>query len=345
VNWAAILAGGVGSRFWPLSTSKTPKQLLPLAGDTPLLAEAVERLEGLIPPERTLIITGSRQRDAIAELIPQIPVDNVLVEPRAASTGPALTWATHLAGQRDPDACVLSTHADWYIADPKAFRDTADAALKAAVAHDRLITVGVEPTRPDPGFGYIVPGAALDDMTAAVERFVEKPDPAEAADLIGLGALWNSGLFAWTSRRFFEETESLASEIAPGLDALRRGDVREFFAAVTPIAIDVSHLERSRLVAVVPGRFPWDDMGTWPALARVRDTDAMGNVTIGTTFQRDAKGCIAWAADGAIVLDGVQDLVVVRANGVTLVTTAQRASRLKDLVLALPPEIADLPES
>ncbi len=185
----------------------------------------------------------------------------------------------------------------------------------------------------------------MDEATTEVTRFVEKPDPAEAAELIARGALWNSGLFAWAARRFDAETESVASEIAPGLDALRRGDVDEFFAAVTPVAIDVSHLERSRSVAVVPGRFPWDDMGTWPALARVRETDAMGNVTIGTTFQRDAERCIAWAADGAIVLDGVQDLVVVRANGVTLVTTAQRATKLKDLVSALPPEIADLPES
>lgn len=345
MNWAAILAGGSGSRFWPLSTSKTPKQFLPLASDTPLLVEAVERLGGLIPPERTLIITGARQCEAVAELIPQIPVDNILVEPRAASTAPALTWATHAAGHRDAEACLLSTHADWHIADPSAFRETAEAALKAAVEHDRLITVGVEPTRADPGFGYIVPGAALDDMATEVQRFVEKPDPAEAAELIGLGALWNSGLFAWTARRFFAETESVASEIAPGLDALRRGNVDEFFAAVTPIAIDVSHFERSRRVAVVPGRFPWDDMGTWPALSRVRDTDAMGNVTIGTTFQRDAERCIAWAADGAIVLDGVQDLVVVRAHGITLVTTVERATKLKDLVSALPPQIADLPES
>ena len=328
-----------------MSTAKTPKQFLPLASDTPLLVDAVDRLEGLIPPERTLIITGVRQRDGVVRLVPQIPVENILVEPRAASTGPALTWATHTASQRDTEACVLSTHADWYIADPSAFRETAKAALRAAVEHDRLITVGVVPTRADPGFGYIVPGASLDDTTTEVTRFVEKPDPAEAAELIGRGALWNSGLFAWAARRFDAETESVAAEIAPGLDALRRGDVDEFFAAVTPIAIDVSHLERSRSVAVVPGRFPWDDMGTWPALARVRETDAMGNVTIGTTFQRDAERCIAWAADGAIVLDGVQDLVVVRANGVTLVTTAQRATKLKDLVSALPPEIADLPES
>jgi len=342
-RWATVLAGGSGTRFWPLSTPDSPKQFLPLSSERPLLVEAVDRLSELIPPERVLIVTGAPLVERTRVLLPGVPEENVLGEPRAASTAPALTWATSVAQQRDPDASLVSLHADWHVGDAAAFCRTAERALEVAEQHDVLVTVGIVPSRPETGYGYIELGEELDGDARRVRRFVEKPDAERAAQLITAGALWNSGLFAWTAARFFAETEELAPEIAPHLAMLASGTVPDFFASVTPIAVDVSHFERSKHVAVVPGVFAWDDVGTWAALARVRATDEAGNVTVGEAFAHDAHGCILWADDGPVVVDGVRDLVVVRAKGVTLVTTRERAAGLKALLEALPQSLLERP--
>jgi len=318
--------------------------MLSLAGSTPLIRQTTDRLSGLIEPARTLIVTGQTLVDETRRLLPTIPSENVLAEPHAASTAPALAWATSVAGHRDSEATVLSLHADWFVGDDAEFRETARRALQVARQHDVLVTVGIEPTRPDTGYGYIVPGSDLGGDARRVHAFVEKPDIDRAERLIAEGALWNSGLFAWTAERFFAETRSVAPELAQHLDLLEAGNVSEFFASVTPVAVDVSHFERSQRVACVPGRFPWDDVGTWAALGRVRDEDPARNVLVGQVFQRQSDGCIVWADQETIVLDGVSDLVVVRANGVTLVTTRSRSTQLKDLLSELPEEIRRLTE-
>jgi mannose-1-phosphate guanylyltransferase len=316
--------------------------MLPLAGRDPLLVQTVRRLRGLIQPRHILIITGKRLVARTRRLLPNLPKANILAEPAPKSTGPALAWATAVAAKHDPGATVLSLHADWFVGDDEAFRATAREALEAAERHDVLSTVGVVPTRVDVAYGYIVPGEPLGGNARRVARFVEKPDAAGAAELIHSGALWNSGLFAWTAARFFAETDAVAREIAPSLPALRRGDVAGFFRGVTAVAVDVSHFERSKQVAVVAGRFPWDDVGTWTALARVRATDPQGNVLVGEVLAREAQHCVVWSADDPVVVDGVKDLVVVRANGVILVTTTDRAQYLKTLLETLPASLREL---
>jgi mannose-1-phosphate guanylyltransferase len=313
--------------------------MLSLAGESSLLEQAVRRLDGLIPPSQVLVVTAERLRAQTAELLPEIPKENILGEPRPASTAPALTWATVWAMQQDQNASVLSLHADWVVGDDAAFRATAARALEVAESQDLLVTVGIVPSRPDVGYGYIEPGEPLDRDARRVARFTEKPDGAEARRLVGAGALWNSGMFAWTGTRFLAETRAVAPEIAASLEHLETGAVHDFFATVTPIAVDYSHFERSERVAVVPGEFPWDDVGTWSALARVRPLDESGNVLVGETEQRDSSDCVVWVEEGAVVLDGVQDLVVVQANGVTLVTTPERSAHLKELLASLSPRI------
>ena len=154
--WAAILAGGAGTRFWPLSTPERPKQLLPLAGDRPLLVQAVERLQGLVPPERILILSGPFLVDRVAALVPHVPRANIWAEPRAASTAPALVWAADGIAKRDPGGLMVSLHADWAVGDDRAFRAAAKHALAVAGEHDLLVTVGVKPSRNETGYGYIV---------------------------------------------------------------------------------------------------------------------------------------------------------------------------------------------
>jgi mannose-1-phosphate guanylyltransferase len=342
MRWAVILAGGSGTRFWPLSTPNNPKQLLPLGGSRSTAREAVERLEGLVAHDRVLVVTGPSLAPRLVEHL-GLARENVLVEPRAASTAPALVWATCEAQRRDPDAEVLSLHADWSVADPAGFRQTADVALRTARNFDRLVTVGIVPSRPETGYGYIVPGAPLDGGARSVARFSEKPDAATALDLMANGALWNSGLFAWTAATLIREIELRTPEIAPHLDALRRGDVPAFFGAVTPVSIDVGLLERSSAVAVVSGAFAWDDIGTWEALTRVRPKDAGGNVLAGSAVAFESSDCVVWGQDEVIVLNGVKDLIVVQAHGRVLVMPRDRAADMKRLLDALPPSVRDLP--
>lgn len=333
--WAAILAGGSGSRFWPLSMPERPKQLLPLAGDRPLLVQAVNRLEGLVPPDRIVILTGPFLADHVAALLPEIPRTNVLAEPRAASTAPALVWAAHWISQRDPGAQLLSLHADWAVGDDRAFRSAARTALGVAQEYDVLVTVGVKPTRNDPGYGYIVPGKAL-GTARTVRRFVEKPSPARAALLRQRGALWNTGLFAWGVARFLGEAGAYARELKPGWSALAAGDVAGFFGAVRPAAVDVAVLERTKRLAVVTGAFRWDDIGSWDALLRIRRTDARGNVVVGNvTVADDVKRSVIWSESEHLAVAGLEDMIVVRANGHTLVMPTGRADQLKQLVQQL----------
>ncbi len=342
MKWAVLLAGGSGTRFWPLSSPSNPKQLLPLTGPTSTAEDAVTRLEGLVPLDRVLLVTGAQLAPRLQEAL-HLPGENVLVEPRAASTGPALIWASWVAMARDPDAEILSLHADWAIGDAAAFRRTAAEALDAARSHDRLVTVGMIPSRPETGYGYIVPGPPLDERCRAVARFQEKPDASTALDLMAAGALWNSGLFAWTARRLLAEVREHTPEVSGALARLEQDDVGGFFRTVTPVSIDVGVLERSERVGVVSGAFAWDDIGTWEALARVRPKDPAGNVIVGPAFVHRCHDCIVWSDGEPIVLSDVQELVVVSANGRTLVLPRHQAADLKQVLDRLPGSVRDLP--
>jgi len=336
-TWAAILAGGSGTRFWPLSTPERPKQLLPLAGERPLLAQAVQRLTGIVPPDRVLILTGPYLVEQVAKAVPEVPRSQILAEPRAASTAPALAWAALEIARRDPGADMLSLHADWAVGDDAAFRAAATKAVDVARTHDLLVTVGVKPSRDETGYGYIVPGARLGRSGARkVRRFVEKPSPARAKVLRKSGALWNTGLFAWSTTRFLDEARAHAAELRAGWGALQDGDVARFFAAVTPVAVDVAVLERTTRLAVLAGNFRWDDIGSWDALLRIRKPDARGNIVVGNvTLGDDVRRSVIWTDDEHLAVTGVSDTVVVRANGHTLVIPTGQAERLKALVQRL----------
>jgi mannose-1-phosphate guanylyltransferase len=340
VRWAIVLAGGVGSRFWPLSTAARPKQLLPLAGDRPLIAATVARVLPLVPAERVLVVTSRGLLEATRAALPELPAAGVLAEPFAASTAPALAWATAVAARGDPEAVVLSLHADWTVANEGGFRAAASSALDLAASHDVVVTVGARPTRPEIGYGYIVPGEPIPGTAARrIARFVEKPSAERAALMIAAGAAWNTGLFAWTARRFRAEVESGTPELAGALGALDAGDVEGFYRGVRPVSVDVGLFERTGRGATLTADFGWDDVGSWAALARVRPADAAGNVAAGRAFAVESRNSVLWAEDGALVAYGVDGIVAVRVGGVTLVTTTERAATLKALLNSLPTDL------
>ncbi|HEY4131912.1 MAG TPA: mannose-1-phosphate guanylyltransferase [Gemmatimonadaceae bacterium] len=340
-RWAVVLAGGVGSRFWPLSTPTRPKQLLPLVTDAPLLVDAVSRLDPLVPADRVLILTNRALVPAIAELLPAIPRENLIAEPRAGGTAAALTWAAQEIARRDgPTAVMISVHADWAVADADGFRAALEHGAELAERQHALVTVGVVPTRADPGFGYIQPGDSLAKLSGGreartVKRFVEKPDRARAEEMRRDGYLWNSGIFAWRVGDFLDDVRQLTPEVAPALHA-HANDIDGFFAAVTPVSVDVGVLERSQRVAVLAGDFGWDDVGTWGALKRVRPNDAQGNASHGHVYTIEAHNNVVHAPGTKVVLYGVSDVVVVVEDGLVLVTTVDKSSDLKTLMDALP---------
>jgi mannose-1-phosphate guanylyltransferase len=339
--WAVVLAGGVGSRFWPWSTAGRPKQLLPLVSDKPLLADTLARLRVVAPPERTLLLTSSALAPAVAATATEVPRDNVVAEPRAAGTAGALAWAAMEIRRRDgEDAVMICVHADWAIGDASGFARALESAARVAEDAGALVTVGIVPTRDESGFGYVIAGEEQVNGARRVSRFVEKPTRERAAALRSSGALWNSGIFAWKVGVFLGELRSHTPEVARALDAVTSED---FFRRVEPVTVDVGLLERSSNVLVIPGDFGWDDVGTWAALLRARATDDTGNVTHGPVQARDSRGNVAYSAGPALVLYGVSDLIVVSTGRTVLVTTAERAADLKQLVDSLPTDVRDDP--
>jgi mannose-1-phosphate guanylyltransferase len=343
--WAVVLAGGVGTRFWPLSTPTRPKQLLPLVDGEPLLTNTLARLAPLVPASRTLVLTNASLVAPIRALAPELPAENVIAEPAPAGTAAALAWAAHTVARRGGrDAVMLCVHADWAIGDPDGFRTALRDAAHAAAEHRSLVTVGIVPTRDDPGFGYIQPDAEIAPGVHRVARFVEKPTRERAARMRAEGFLWNSGIFVWRAGDFLDELDQRCPEVAPALravadDADDDAAIARFFADVTPVAVDVGVMERSPRVLVLPGDFGWDDVGTWGALGRVRGLDAGDNATSGTVHLLDARRNVVHADGNAVVLYGVDDLVVVAGRGLTLVTTVDRSSDLKTLLDSLPRDL------
>lgn len=340
-----ILAGGVGSRFWPVSTPLRPKQLLPLAGPRPLIADTIDRIAPLVPRERIRVITGARLAPAILEAVPGLERSQLLVEPEAKGTAPALAWAAHTIAREEPDAVMVSLHADHVIHPASDFRKLVADTARLAAELGRLFTVGIRPTRPETGFGYIHVGERIARTPEAfdVADFVEKPDRDTAREYVARESyLWNSGIFIWRVQTLLEELERHTPELAALLPLLDEGDPGPFFERAPTLSIDEGLLEASPNVAVVQANFEWDDIGSWDAVGRQREADEGGNVGVGEVYAVDAENCIAWADQGSVVLFGTRDLVVVRTAGLTFVVPRDRAAELKELLKRLPDRLRKL---
>jgi mannose-1-phosphate guanylyltransferase len=347
--WAIVLAGGIGSRFWPLSTPERPKQLLNLIGERPLIAETIARLAPLIPPERVLVLTSRDIAPAIHAAIPEIPETNMLVEPRPLGTAAALAWgAQEIARRAGPETVFCCIHADLAVAFPEFFRHAIIRAARVAARDKVLVTVGVRATRPETAFGYIRPGLPLhggppdDGAPRRVKAFIEKPGAILAEMLVGDGAFWNSGILVWRAQDVLAALAEHTSELAHGLQALGERDFVRFAGMIQSVSIERGLLERTSDLVVVPGDFGWDDVGTWASLRRARELDDDGNGAHGEVHFVECTGNVVHAEGVPVVLYGVSSMLVVTLAGLTFVTTLDRATELRPLLDALPEEIRNV---
>ena len=334
-----ILAGGVGSRFWPVSTPARPKQLLPLGSERPLIVDTIERAERVAGRERIRILTGAEVGSAIQKST-GLPDSAFLLEPEASGTCPALAWAAHVAAQSAPDTVLISLHADHIIEPLEAFVQLLEDAAQIAHQTEMLLTVAIPPTRPEVGFGYIEPGAEIARAGTAeclaVSQFIEKPNLETATEYVDAGYLWNSGIFIWRADTFLAEVRAHEPRVAAALKYLDADDVSGFFAACPDVSVDDAILEKSERVGTVRATFRWDDVGSWEALARTRASDQQGNVSLGETHIVDGQGNVVVAEEGSVVLFGVSDLVVVKSGDIAFVTTRAKSPHLKELLKQLP---------
>ena len=320
---ALLMAGGTGTRLYPASRSHRPKQFLSFDGEGSLLAQTTDRV-GFA--DEVYVSTRERYADAVREHAPEA---GVLVEPEGKDTGPALVYATHRIREQVGDAVVLALPSDHVVSGR--FARTARRAVRVADETEGLVTIGVEPTRPATGYGYIEPGEAFDGY-ARVARFREKPDRETAAGLVEQGCYWNAGMFAWTPDALLREARD--SPLAPLVDALDDGDPEAGFDAVDPVSIDYAVMERTRDAYVVPAGFEWDDLGAWDALERVRDADEDGNAVLGDALAVDASGNVV-AGDKHVSVVGVDDLVVAAYDDRVLVVPKADAQRVREVVARL----------
>ncbi len=349
-RYAVIMSGGRGERFWPLSTIRKPKQLLSLIGGKPLLAAAVDRLEGFIPRDRIFIVTSRELAGPTREIMPDFPAAQIVGEPCRRDTAAAVALGSALVALRDPDAsfCVLT--ADQVIPDTERFQAALKRCFELAEADEALVTMGINPAFASTGFGYIeagepLPGAPGSAPAFKAVRFVEKPDAEKAAEYVKSGRYyWNSGMFFWkvaaiqkAFRSYCPPLGALCEELGRCPDsAALMARLDAAYAPLERISIDYAVMEKASPIVVVKGDFGWDDVGSWPALGNHFEKDGSGNVAIGPHLELDASDNISVSPDGRLtVLLGVSDLIVVQAPHVTLVCHRDRAQDVKKIVQLL----------
>jgi len=349
---AVIMAGGAGERFWPLSRKEHPKQLLRLTSETEtMLHEAVARSAPLIPPAHIYVQTMGHLMHPIREAAVGVAPENVIAEPCKRNTAGCLIYAAaHMIAKygEDVEISMAVLTADHVIGDADAFRATVDAALRTAEREEVLVTIGVPPTRPATGYGYIQAGAEQRDTGALpVQAFHEKPSLERAQEYLDAGNYyWNSGMFFWRVSTFLKELDAANPEMAEKARAIamamRAGDTeraQRTFEALENISIDYALMEKSRHVTMVPAPFPWDDVGTWAALERTREPDSSGNVTQGGPVLVNCRDSIVYNAEGvermAVSVVGMDGVVVVVTADAVLVVSKDHTEDVKKAVQEL----------
>jgi mannose-1-phosphate guanylyltransferase len=341
------MAGGVGSRFWPKSRERSPKQFLEILGEGTMIQHTVRRLESKVPHDRTLVVTNVLHEDQLARQLPYLPKENILVEPVGRNTAPCIGLAALWIHRKDPDGVMAVLPADHLIRDPGRFLEVLMTATAVAESSGALVTIGIRPTHPETGFGYIQfddspqgnPYIGRDVFT--VKTFAEKPNLETAERFLASGDfLWNSGMFIWKASVILEEIQRHLPDLYGHLMEVRptigtpeyREALEQAYGKTKGISIDYGVMERASKVYVLKGDFGWSDVGSWDEVARLSPSDDQLNSTKGTVMLRDAHNVYVDAGHRAVAAIGVEDLIIIETATAVLVCRKGRSQEVKEIV-------------
>ena len=344
---AVIMAGGVGERFWPLSRNATPKQLLNITGRETMIEQTITRLNPMVDESRIWVVTTVAQAPAIRKLLPRVPASHILKEPIGRNTAPCIALAAYAIAREEPGAGMVVLPADHVISPKREFQRTIRAAAKTADRLGSLITIGIKPTFPSTGYGYIKNGKEITSIGGLafyrVSRFVEKPDRKRAREFLKSGLYtWNSGIFIWSVQAIIKAIEKHLPEVAGVLSPLLELSIRDrqaFLNRIYPplrkISIDYGIMEKHSDVLVTAASFNWDDLGSWEALEGYLNKDADNNYARGGLVGVDSDDCISFSTGPLVGLVGVSNLIVVASGDAVLVCPREKAQDVKKLVQKL----------
>lgn len=341
-----IMAGGKGERFWPLSNSAHPKQTLSIFTGKPLIASSVDRATALVPPERVFIITNESLVGLMQELLPEIPAENIVGEPMGRDTAAACALASGIALSRNPEAVCTILTADHIIGKRDLFCETIRESVALAEREDAILTIGIQPSFPSTGFGYIETSEERETKGNVAflkaDRFVEKPDESTAAEYIESGKyFWNSGMFVWKAANFAERLARLAPPLHDLTDRVANATdlntdlepiMKEIYPSLERISVDYAVMEHEKNMVMAKSPFDWSDVGSWSAMSDHFPPDPSSNIMLGDVCQIESSNNIVVSEKGMTALMGVKDMVVVSDRDVTLVCHKSQVERIKELV-------------
>ncbi len=344
--YAVIMAGGRGERFWPRSRKQFPKQFLPLTGRRTMIQMTYDRLRGLIPPERIIVVTGSDLAGLVAEQLTELPRENILVEPVGRNTAPCAGLAAVVIESRDPEAVIAVLPADHQITDQDGFQGLLRVASALAREHAAPVTLGINPTYPETGYGYIQAGEPLSPQSQArwVERFVEKPSLEKAREYLATGNFyWNSGMFIWHVRTIRRLIAEFLPEVDRGLERIKEAwgtpsaakVMAAEFSRFPSVSVDYGLLEKTPRIVVIPADIGWDDVGHWTAVSRLSSCDQDGNVIEGNVIAIDTKDSLISGHDRLIAAVGVKDVIIVESEDAVLICAKDRVQDVRQVLSKL----------
>lgn len=336
--YTVIMAGGRGTRLWPASTNKEPKQFLPIVGDKPLIVQTRDRVSPLTPLERVKVITTPDLKKKMKKT--GFSEENIWVEPKGLNTLYAIALSAAKLLKEDKKALMLTLPSDHWISEDGDFLKSIKKGIKWA-EKGYLVTYGIVPSRPETGYGYIERGGELEDSVMKAKRFTEKPKIKTANDYLkSKRFLWNSGIFLWQARTILDEIKKCRPEISEYIDAIRKNpnekNINTLYENGVPISIDYGVLERSEKVVFVESRFKWDDVGTWTSLERIEPSDDKNNIKKGNVVAINCDDNIFYSDDGIMVVKDLSKMVVVRTKKATLIIPKADTQELKEIVEQLP---------
>ena len=332
-----IMAGGIGSRFWPLSTPKFPKQFIDILGcGKTLIQLTVDRLQGICPMSNFWVVTNAAYVDIVRNQLPYISPEHILAEPAARNTAPCIAWACWNIKQEDPDANVMVTPADAVVMNTVEFRRVISNALAFTANSDGIVTIGIRPSRPETGYGYVEMADKADGEIQRVKAFKEKPDLATAEQYLASGNyLWNAGIFVWNVKTITQTICHYKPNIAADMDRIiATGDVQHIFPVCERISIDFAVMEPAAADGKVythPADFGWSDLGNWASLHEKLQLDLEGNGAVGNVHFYECSNCVVHVEDARkVVLQGLDGYIVSLKNDQLLVCRRSEEQRIKD---------------